>query len=149
MKITSRGKYALQVMVDIAEQKTDGYIKLDDIAKRQDISEKYLEGIIASLSKEGLLLAVRGKGGGYKLASDASKCTVGSVLKITEGSLAPVKCLDGEENGCSSAKKCKTLPMWRELDKIIDDYLESVTIDDLVRGNVEREILTIPIDKVG
>lgn len=137
MKITSRGRYALKVVIDIAEQKSDEYIKLDDIAARQNISEKYLESIIASLTKSGLLIGVRGKGGGYKLSKKPEEYTVGSILKITEGSLTPVSCLDCKPNSCTSAADCKTLPLWEGLDKVIDNYLESVTIADLAFGKIE------------
>ena len=134
MKITSRGRYALKVVIDIAEQQSDDFIKLNDIAQRQNISEKYLESIIASLTKAGLLIGVRGKGGGYKLSKKPEEYTVGSILKVTEGSLTPVSCLDCKPNGCSSAADCKTLPLWEGLDKVIDEYLESVTIGDLAFG---------------
>lgn len=135
MKITSRGRYALRVMVDLAEQKSEDFIKLNDVAKRQNISEKYLESIIAALTKAGMLVAVRGKGGGYKLSKKPEEYTVGSILKITEGSLSPVSCLECKPNTCESAAGCKTLPLWQGLDKVIDDYLESVTIADLAFGN--------------
>lgn len=134
MKITSRGRYALKVMIDIAEQKSDDFIKLNDIATRQNISEKYLESIIASLTKAGILIGVRGKGGGYKLSKKPEEYTVGSILKVTEGSLTPVSCLDCKPNTCTSAGDCKTLPLWEGLDKVIDDYIESVTIADLAFG---------------
>lgn len=134
MKITSRGRYALKVVIDIAEQKSDEYIKLNDIALRHGISEKYLESIIASLTKSGLLIGVRGKGGGYKLSKKPEEYTVGSILKVTEGSLSPVSCLDCKPNTCVSEATCKTLPLWQGLDKVIDDYLESVTIADLAFG---------------
>lgn len=134
MKITSRGRYALKVMIDIAEQKSDEYIKLNDIAARQSISEKYLESIIASLTKAGLLIGVRGKGGGYKLSRKPEEYTVGSILKITEGSLTPVSCMDCKPNTCISAETCKTLPLWEGLDRVIDNYLESVTVADLAFG---------------
>ena len=133
MKITSRGRYALRVMIDIARQKSDDFIKLNDVAARQRISEKYLESIIASLTKAGLLVGVRGKGGGYKMAKAPEEYTVGSILKITEGSLSPVSCLECN-NACESAAECATLPLWKGLDKVIDDYLESVTIADLAFG---------------
>ena len=134
VKITSRGRYALKVVIDIAEQNTNDYIKLNDVALRHNISEKYLESIIASLTKAGLLIGVRGKGGGYKLAKKPEEYTVGSILKVTEGSLAPVNCMDGGVNTCESACDCKTLPLWKGLDKVIDEYLESVTIADLAFG---------------
>lgn len=131
MKITSRGRYALKVMIDIAEQNSDDFVKLNDVAERHNISEKYLESIIASLAKAGLLIGVRGKGGGYKLSKKPEEYTVGSILKITEGSLTPVSCLDCKPNSCTSVSECRTLPLWQGLDKVIDDYLESVTIADL------------------
>ncbi len=134
MKITSRGRYALKVMIDIAEQQSDDYIKLNDIAMRHNISEKYLESIIASLTKNGILIGVRGKGGGYKLSKKPEEYTVGSILKITEGSLTPVSCLDCKPNTCENEESCKTLPLWQGLDKVIDEYLESVTIADLAFG---------------
>lgn len=134
MKITSRGRYALKVMIDLAEQNTDEYVKLNDVAKRHNISEKYLESIIASLTKAGLLIGVRGKGGGYRLAKKPEEYTVGSILKITEGSLAPVSCMDCKPNTCSAASGCKTLPLWEGLDRVIDEYLESVTVADLAFG---------------
>lgn len=134
MKITSRGRYALKVMIDLAEQKTDDFVKLNDVAERHNISEKYLESIIASLTKAGLLIGVRGKGGGYKLSKKPEEYTVGSILKITEGSLTPVSCMDCKPNSCTSANECRTLPLWEGLDKVIDDYLESVTIADLAFG---------------
>lgn len=134
MKITSRGRYALKVMIDIVEQNSGEYIKLNDIAERQSISEKYLESIIASLTKAGILIGVRGKGGGYKLSKKPEEYTVGSILKVTEGSLTPVSCLDCKPNTCTSAEDCKTLPLWEGLDKVIDNYLESITIADLAFG---------------
>lgn len=134
MKITSRGRYALKVMIDLAEQQSEDLIKLNDVAERQNISEKYLESIIATLVKGGLLIGVRGKGGGYKLSKKPEEYTVGSILKITEGSLTPVSCLDCKPNSCASAGECKTLPLWEGLDRVIDSYLESVTIADLAFG---------------
>lgn len=138
MKITSRGRYALKVMIDIAEQQSDDYIRLNDVALRHNISEKYLESIIASLTKSGMLISVRGKGGGYKLSKKPEEYTVGSILKITEGSLTPVSCLDCKPNTCESEESCKTLPLWQGLDKVIDNYLESVTIADLAFGKKEE-----------
>ncbi len=100
MKISTKGRYALRVMIDLAEQGDGDYVTLMDIAKRQEISEKYLESIIAVLSKNGLLLSVRGKGGGYKLSKDPSEYTAGDILRLTEGPLTPVACLDEEPNQC-------------------------------------------------
>jgi Rrf2 family protein len=132
MKITSRGKYALMVMIDLAEQNSDSYIKLIDIAERQNISEKYLESIIASLSRCGMVKALRGKGGGYKLANKPEDYTVGSIIKATEGENVTTSCMECKPDECSASAACKTHSMWKELEKMIDDYLEGVTIADLI-----------------
>lgn len=132
MKISTRGRYALRVMIDLAEHNTGEYIPLTDIAERQEISEKYLESIISVLSKNNLLDSLRGKGGGYKLAKAPQNYTVAEILNLTEGSLAPVACLDSEKNTCSRAPKCKTLNMWKNLYKLIDDYFKGITIADLL-----------------
>ena len=129
MLISTKGRYALRVMVDLAEHNTGNYIVLMDIAQRQNISEKYLEGILATLSKGGLVSALRGRGGGYKLTKAPEDYSVGSILKLTEGSLAPVACLERR------AAECRTLPLWAKLDKLIDDYLESVSLADLLQGD--------------
>jgi len=132
VKISTKGRYALRIMVDLAQQDTGAYIPLKDISQRQEISEKYSEMIIGLLSKAGFVLSSRGKGGGYRLAKSSEKYTVGAILKAAEGSLAPVSCLDMVESLCPRAGRCATLPMWRELDRRIEDYLESVTLADLV-----------------
>ena len=132
MMVSTKGRYALRVMLDLAQSSTDAYIPLADIAERQGISEKYLESIISVLSKNGFLKALRGKGGGYKLARAPQDYTVGNILKLTEGSLAPVACLDSSENRCSRAAECRTLRMWSGLNSIIDNYVESITIADLL-----------------
>lgn len=137
MKITTKGRYALRIMVDLAQhQSSDAFIPLKEISERQEISEKYSEMIIGLLCKAGLVFSSRGKGGGYKLVKPAEKCSVGSVIKAAEGSLAPVTCLELPENICPNAEHCKTLPMWTELERRIEEYLESVTIDDLVKQTV-------------
>ena len=135
MMVSTKGRYALRVMIDLAEHNSGEYIVLMDIAKRQDISEKYLEGILATLSRGNFVSALRGRGGGYKLARTAESYTVGSILKLMEGSLAPVACLENEGHGCERAAECRTLPLWTKLNGLIDDYLESVTLADLVQGN--------------
>jgi len=132
LKITTKGRYALRIMVDLAKQNSDGFIPLKDISARQDISEKYSEMIIGLLAKAGLVMSSRGKGGGYKLVKAPELYSIGSVLKAVEGSLAPVSCLEQPEVVCPRAGSCITLPMWRELDRRIDEYLESVSIMDLV-----------------
>ena len=132
MMISTRGRYALRVMIDLAEHIDEGYIPLQTIAKRQGISEKYLESILAVLSKAGLLDAVRGKGGGYRLAKPAKEYTAFEVLSLTEGTLAPVTCLERGQQ-CENAVNCRTLPLWQGLDQVIAAYLCSYTLADLTR----------------
>lgn len=133
MMISTRGRYALRVMIDLAENDNSAFIPLRDIAQRQNISEKYLESIISSLVKAGFLEGLRGKKGGYRLTKQPSEYSVGNILKLTEKSLAPVACLDCDENTCQRQAVCKTLPMWTELDKIIDEFFERYTLADLSR----------------
>ncbi len=137
MKISTKGRYALRVMIDLSQFTNNEYISLKEISERQEISLKYLESIIGMLCRAGFVLSLRGKCGGYKLARKPGEYTIGSILKLTEGSLAPVACLEGDINQCSRAINCITLPMWQKLDKIIDDYLESVTIEDLLKQQNE------------
>ena len=142
MMISTRGRYALRVMIDLAEHIDEGYIPLQTIAKRQGISEKYLESILAVLSKAGLLDAVRGKGGGYRLSKPAKEYTAFEVLSLTEGTLAPVTCLERGQQ-CENAVNCRTLPLWhtpsivpiynKGLDQVIAAYLCSYTLADLTR----------------
>ena len=132
MIISTRGRYALRVMIDLAEHIDEGYIPLQTIAKRQGISEKYLESILAVLSKAGLLDAVRGKGGGYRLSKPAKEYTAFEVLSLTEGTLAPVTCLERGQQ-CENAVNCRTLPLWQGLDQVIAAYLCSYTLADLTR----------------
>lgn len=129
--ISTRGRYALRVMLDLADHEAGTYITLMDIAQRQDISEKYLESIISSLSKHGFLKTLRGRGGGYQLARKPEEYTVGSILKLTETSLVSVACLEQGAQPCCKADHCRTLPMWTKLDQLINDYLESITLADL------------------
>ncbi|MGN0330268.1 MAG: RrF2 family transcriptional regulator [Kineothrix sp.] len=132
MKISTRGRYAIRVMLDLAEQNAGEYIPLIDIARRQGISEKYLEAIAAMLVKNELLIALRGKGGGYRLARSPESYSVASILRVTEGSFAPVACLEQKQNPCERAGYCKTLGMWKGLQKLIEDYFENITIQDLL-----------------
>ncbi len=130
--VSTKGRYALRVLIDLAENENGGYIPLKDIAARQEISLKYLEGIMSVLSKNSLVDGLHGKGGGYKLSKAPEEYSVGEVLRITENTLAPVSCID--ENGkslCARSATCKTLPMWIKLDGIINDYLDGVTLYDL------------------
>ena len=133
MMVSTKGRYALRVMIDLAEHNDGEYIVLMDIAKRQGISEKYLEGILAVLSKSGLVSALRGRGGGYKLSRPPEAYTVGSILTATEGSLAPVACLDGESITCERSTECRTLPMWVKLNQVIHDFFEGITLLDLMQ----------------
>lgn len=136
MMISTKGRYALRVMIDLAQHTDEGFVSLKEISDRQQISMKYLESIVAVLNKANFLLSLRGKDGGYKLARAPKDYTVGAVLKLTEGSLAPVACLEGCGTVCQSSDGCITLPLWQKLDGIIDGYLESVTLADLLVGNV-------------
>ena len=133
MMVSTKGRYALRVMIDLAEHNTRDYIPLADIAKRQEISEIYLESIVGVLSKKGLVESLRGKGGGYRLNRLPEEYTVASILKVTEGSLAPIACLENEVNTCPRAAECRTIDMWTKLYKLIDDFFEGVTIADLIR----------------
>lgn len=132
MKISTKGRYALRVMIDLAEHDCGKYIPLRDIAQRQEISEKYLESIVILLVRARMLDGVRGKGGGYKLTKAPDQYTVGSVLRLTEKSLAPVSCLE-EGAACSRAAECRMLPLWQGLDRVISDYLDHITIGDLMQ----------------
>ncbi len=132
MMISTRGRYALRVMTDLAEHPDAGYIPLRQIAQRQDISEKYLESILKALVHGGLLEGVRGKGGGYRLTRPAEQVTVGNILRLTEDSLAPVACLDVGAAPCPRAAACRTLPMWKRLDTLINNFFDGVTLADLI-----------------
>lgn len=132
MKISTRGRYALRFMIDLAQHNNGEYTALKDISDRQDISIKYLEQITSLLSKFGLLQSVRGPQGGYKLAKQPSEYTVGEILRITEGNLAPVACLEPEQNVCPRKADCPTLGLWIGLSKVVNDYLDGKTLADLV-----------------
>ncbi len=136
MMISSKGRYALHVMVDLAQHSGEGLISLKSIAERQELSLKYLENIVAVLAHAGLLVGQRGKVGGYRLTRAPEQYTVGEIVSLTEGGLAPVACLHCGSDGCEKAAECLTLPVWKELDKLVTDYLSRVTIADLMNGNV-------------
>ena len=123
----------MRVMVDLAEHKDEGYIPLKDIVKRQLISQKYLEGIMTDLSKAGVVEGLHGKGGGYKLNREPQDYTVGDILRVTEGDLAPITCLEGKGEGCIRAPECRTLPMWKKLYEMINDYFDGITLYDLMQ----------------
>ncbi|MDO5142898.1 MAG: Rrf2 family transcriptional regulator [Eubacteriales bacterium] len=137
MLISTKGRYALRVMVDLAEHPTDAFVPLKVIAERQEISEKYLESIIKLLVKAKLLTGLRGKGGGYKLTKSPEQYTVGSILRQTEETLAPVACLEQGECVCPRAAGCRTLSLWKGLDKVISDYLDDVTLADLIQTDAD------------
>lgn len=131
MMISTKGRYALRVMADLAEHDTDAYIPLKDIAERQKISQKYLESIMTLLSKAGFVDALHGKGGGYRLNRSPDQYTLAGILKVTEGTLAPVACLEDENCKCERAANCRTLPIWIELEHLISNYLGGITLADL------------------
>ena len=134
MMISTRGRYALRVLLDLAEHLSDHYIPMKEIAERQDLSLKYIERIMPVLSKNGLVDGVHGKGGGYRLNRSAKDYSVGEILRLTEGTLAPVSCLEGDENTCERCADCKTLPMWEALNRLISSYLDGVSIEELLKN---------------
>lgn len=134
MLVSTKGRYALRVMIDLAEHQSDGFIPLKVIAERQEISEKYLENIIKLLVKAKLLTSLRGKGGGYQLTKAPEQYTVESILRITEDSMAPVACLEPGAEACPRAAECRTLSMWQGLDKLITEYFANITLADLMRS---------------
>ncbi|MCD8041185.1 MAG: RrF2 family transcriptional regulator [Clostridia bacterium] len=135
MKISTRGRYSLRMMVDLAQHYSEGYIALKDISKRQDISKKYLEQIIPFLNRSGLLITNRGHMGGYKLAKAPSEITVKDIIESAEGNLAPVSCMENYPNECPRCADCLTLPVYTGLYKVINSYLSGITLQDIISGN--------------
>lgn len=135
MLVSTKGRYALRVMVDLAEHQAAGRIPLKEIAARQGISEKYLGEHLGYARPRQYALGHARQGGGYVLTRPPEQYTVGEILRLTEGSLAPVACLDGDCKGCSRSDECPTLDVWKNLDKLINDYLDGVTLDALVAPN--------------
>ncbi len=133
MMISSRGRYALRVMIDLAEHDDGAYIPMKEVAQRQDISLKYLEKILPQLVAAKLVEGQHGKGGGYRLTRAPENYPIGEILRLTEGDLAPVACLECGAEACKRTADCRTLPMWSELNRRINDYLDSVTIADLMK----------------
>lgn len=131
MMISTKGRYALRVMLDLADDRSGGYVPLKEIAQRQEISVKYLENILSSLSRAGLVGASRGKGGGYRLVRPPEAYPVGQIIRLAEGDLAPVACLKNDRQGCEKAGSCRILPLWQGLDRVVDDYLDGITRADL------------------
>lgn len=132
MMISTKGRYALRVMLDLAQQEHKEFTPLKEVAQRQNISHKYLESIMTVLSKNHMIEAIHGKGGGYRLNREPEEYTVGEILRLIEGSLAPVSCLECGAEPCERADVCQTLPMWQTLNKMVNDYLDGVTLADLI-----------------
>lgn len=133
MLISTKGRYALRVLTDMARHQAEGYVPLQEIARRQGISGKYLESIIKALVRQGIVQGLRGKGGGYRLTLPPEQVTVGSILRLTEDSLCPVACLKPGAASCARSADCSTLPLWQGLNQLIDEYLERHTLADLMQ----------------
>ena len=139
MIVSSKGRYALRVMVHFAQRGGEEYIPLKEIAEAEGISQKYLESIMTTLSKAGFVDAVHGKGGGYRLNRPPEGYTVGGILKLTEGSLSAVSCTSQGAAACSRTECCQAKPMWDKLDKMIDDFFEGITIADLLKDSASQQ----------
>jgi Rrf2 family protein len=136
MMISTKGRYALKVMVELATADPDKYISLKSIAEKEGISDKYLEAIIKQLVQGKMVMGLRGKGGGYRLAKDPSLCTVGEIIRLSEGSFSPVSCLDCQDDAsCPRSDDCLTLPVWQGLDNVVNEYLNGITLEDIIKKN--------------
>ena len=131
MKISTKGRYALRMLLDLAEQREKGFVALKEIAQRQNISKKYLEQIVTPLARVGLVKSERGSQGGYRLTKDPADYTAGEILRAIEGSVAPIPCLGSVTNECPMSEQCFTLPFWAGLDEVINQYIDSVTLEQL------------------
>ena len=131
MLVSTKGRYALRVMIDLAEHRSQGYVPLKDIAARQGISEMYLESILKILVGGRMVVGLRGKGGGYRLTREPEEYTVGQIIRLTEDSMSPVACLEPDSGECPHLAACRTVAMWRELDTLINNYLDGVSVADL------------------
>lgn len=140
MKISTKGRYALRMLIDLAEHRNNGYISLKEISERQNISKKYLEQIIPIFNRTDILRANRGSQGGYMLAKSPDKYTVGEILRLTEGSLSPVDCVDQDPIECDRCVDCATLPIWQGLSKVINEYLDGITLQDVIDQQRERYV---------
>lgn len=146
MKISTKGRYAVRVMLDMALHNTGECIKVKDVAARQNVSDKYLEQIIAILNKAGYVRSVRGAGGGYRLTKAPKEYTVGNILRLTEGSLAPVACLEDGAEACNRVDECDTLDIWKQLYDAINNVVDNITLEDLVtKHNAKAEMLDFSI----
>ena len=140
MMISTKGRYALRVLIDLAEHQTGGFIPLKAIAERQEISEKYLEAIVKLLVKAGFVVGLRGKGGGYRLARQPGEYTMKEILEVTEGDLVPVACLEPNAKACPRAGGCVTLPLWQGLNQVIQGYLSGITLEQLLNQAKEQGV---------
>ncbi|MDD3277666.1 MAG: Rrf2 family transcriptional regulator [Lachnospiraceae bacterium] len=138
MRISTKGRYALRLMLDLATNHTGEPIRLKDVAKRQEISEKYLEQIISILNKAGYVKSIRGPQGGYLLKREPEEYTVGMILRLTEGSLAPVECVENENDSCSRREGCVTVTLWKQLNDAINGVVDHVTLEDLVNWQTNK-----------
>lgn len=136
MLISTKGRYALRVLLDLAEHKNDGYIPMRLVAERQGLSLKYIERIMPALSKNKLVEGIHGKGGGYRLSRAPKDYTVGEILRLTEGNLAPVSCLECSAKVCNRADTCKTLPMWKKFFEMTNNYFDSISLADLSENSL-------------
>lgn len=142
MKISTRGRYSLRMMIDLSQHYDDGFVSLKDISERQDISKKYLEQIIPFLNRSNLLLANKGHMGGYKLAKAPSEITVREILDSAEGSLTPVSCMDNSPNLCDKCADCITLPIYQGLYDIVNQYFDNITLEDILIGKIPEFTLS-------
>lgn len=143
MMISTRGRYALRVLLDLAQNAGEGHVPIKDVAQRQDISLKYLERIMPLLNKGGFVSAASGRGGGYRLKMPPAQCRVGDVLRLTEKTLAPVACLAGASGGCARSSACLTLPMWRRFNDLANSFFDSVTLENLLASVESQDINSI------
>ena len=132
MKISTKGRYSLRLMLDLAMYQGDGVVPLKDVAARQQISVKYLEQVVSLLNKSGMIVSVRGKEGGYRLTKRPDEYRIGDIFRASEGSIAPVACLEGDVNPCERQDFCITLSFWKGLQKVINDYVDGKTLQDLL-----------------
>lgn len=136
MLISTRGRYALRILIDLAEHYTGNYIPMKDVANRQELSLKYIERIMPALSKNNLVEGVHGKGGGYRLVKTPEEYKVGEILRLTEGNLAPVACLECGAQPCERVDECRTLPMWKEFHEMANKYFDGITLADLMKSGM-------------
>lgn len=134
MTISTKGRYALRVMIDLAEHGDGSYTPMKEVAERQGLPRKYLEHILPILAQNNLVESVHGKGGGYRLIRKPAEYSAGEILRLVEKDMAPVACLECGAEPCARSGECRTLPMWKKLQSIVDEYLDGVTIEDLVQG---------------